>query len=548
MAAPAQTPPPVADFSTLTLDQVQAAVAPGEPKTMTTAGTTFDTVSKHLKDLSVDLNKAALDLAGGDGPWTGEGATAFSNFANRLATNIGGTGLTMGTYQGAMDHSAQALTDAKAEIDQLVKDFEKEVGEFEARVAANPPGTLYGPNNLTPEEAIQDLEEQYAVLARKELTNLAKAYESSGISMRPVDPGAANPTPVEPDADNAPPDENPENAEEPDAPGPGTETDDPNTPAPGAPGAPNDGAPLDGRPSLAVDEPVPPTETAAGLTGGALGNPGGPPLLNLDAPGAPDDNVTPPAVGDPRLVTDPGLPDDPTTRFTGGAPPPSVGNPNVPAPPSLTVPSGPAPGGGPLLGTGPLPGPGVPNRSLPTGPGPSLKVPGGSAAGPNLTSPNSVGGLPAGPGGIGAPGGLDGTPRILGEGPIPGGPARPGGTPASIGGGFPPMMGSLFGAGAGAGGGERQRNTYRTSTPASSVIGRYYTTPHGAYEDEDERLEEHETWLVEEDETVWEGDEQVAPEQRITADHPGSVASRTSDSGTAVTRPAEIGTTREATA
>ena len=63
MAAPAQTPPPVADFSTMSLEEVQAAVAPGEPQTMTTAGTTFDKVSKHLKDLSVDLNKAALDLA-----------------------------------------------------------------------------------------------------------------------------------------------------------------------------------------------------------------------------------------------------------------------------------------------------------------------------------------------------------------------------------------------------------------------------------------------------------------------------------------------------
>src|SRR5215217_5070406 len=115
----------------LTLEEIQAAVDAGEPETMTTAGTAFDAVSKRLKQLSVDLNKQALDLAGEGKPWVGEGANAFATFTNALATKIGETGLTMEPYKTAMDDSAAGLADAKKKIDELVAEYQKKLEGFQ---------------------------------------------------------------------------------------------------------------------------------------------------------------------------------------------------------------------------------------------------------------------------------------------------------------------------------------------------------------------------------------------------------------------------------
>ncbi|GAB3146442.1 hypothetical protein GCM10027290_28240 [Micromonospora sonneratiae] len=504
-------------FGGWTLEQVQAALAPGQPDTFYKLAGVFGESLTGLDETTEMLNKSIQTVLE---TWRGPAASTFKLVGDNVTTFVVETAdpLRAPSYQDAITTAGDALDEGKKAIEA----YAVEVATYREEVAAA---------GGEPDEAAIDAEAQKIIQA------VADAYVTCGDSLTPIkEPGKAaeNGPPV----DTIPPEqvELPEPVGETPPNGSGTPPFPEQAPEDEPLPSPDD-SPLPEN-SLVFDtsaEAPPPGEPNGSGTPGASPPTGGLPIVSLGKPGSPSSDralahsdgeldlsdmsnpsttdlaFTPLDGTDPNLVTDAGSPSTKFASFQGEIPTPPGAGPNVPgpqpgSPPTTlntfgTTPANLTTGGTPVT----IAGPAAENGGVPIG----RSVPGfGLLATPLATGRDRDPGVPSSPGsqlntsrlpGLGAP---DAEPPV--QRPQPTTPPRSGMPPVPM---LPTSPGSTL---------DRARGR-RTGPGGTGPAGLFGEPSHvGGYLPSNGRrdpdgLEERESWLLGDEE--W--DDSEAPSGAI---------------------------------
>lgn len=164
-------------YDSSTLADVQRAIDPGVPASITAAGGEFATAVDVLTQLATDVQDQVTDVIGGDSaPWSGPAADAFGSVITGFVARINGLAATYGRYQPALNPASAALQTAKDELNTLVAadTAARDAGPVQAAAVA---------------EAVN-------AAARQTLTTLAAAY-TTALGALSRDPNREDPDGVE---------------------------------------------------------------------------------------------------------------------------------------------------------------------------------------------------------------------------------------------------------------------------------------------------------------------------------------------------------------
>ncbi|WP_405095603.1 hypothetical protein [Micromonospora sp. NBC_01412] len=155
------------DYGDYTLTQVQAAIQPGQPATMTEAGRVCAGVLADLRALSTEIPMEVRAVTTGDRAWTGPAAAALVAVVNGLVEFLDRVAQPLEPYGPALAGSGAALSTAQADLAQ----FSEEVAAYRAQMTAI---------GVVSDDASIDAE------ARKILVVLARAYQETVLKLHPI--------------------------------------------------------------------------------------------------------------------------------------------------------------------------------------------------------------------------------------------------------------------------------------------------------------------------------------------------------------------------
>ncbi|MER7415954.1 hypothetical protein ABT346_04060 [Micromonospora peucetia] len=159
--------PLMPDYGDYTLTQVQAAIQPGQPATMSEAGRVFAGVLADLRALSTEIPVEVGAVTTGDRAWTGPAAAALVAVVNGLVEFLDRVAQPLEPYGPALAGSGAALSTAQADLAQ----FSEEVAAYRAQMTAI---------GVISDDASIDAE------ARKILVILALAYQEAVLKLHPI--------------------------------------------------------------------------------------------------------------------------------------------------------------------------------------------------------------------------------------------------------------------------------------------------------------------------------------------------------------------------
>ncbi|MGW1060572.1 hypothetical protein [Micromonospora rubida] len=155
------------DYGDYTLTQVQAAIQPGQPATMTEAGRVCAGVLADLRALSTEIPMEVRAVTTGDRAWTGPAAAALVAVVNGLVEFLDRVAQPLEPYGPALAGGGAALSTAQADLAQ----FSEEVAAYRAQMTAI---------GVVSDDASVDAE------ARKILVVLARAYQETVLKLHPI--------------------------------------------------------------------------------------------------------------------------------------------------------------------------------------------------------------------------------------------------------------------------------------------------------------------------------------------------------------------------
>src|SRR5215813_5575623 len=104
-----------------TLAEVLAAINAGGPDTLTEAAAAFDDFVQALGQVCTDATTTADDLAGDSGSWRGDAGTAYHDYMTNFGGRTDDSATSFNSVAPALEDAAQALSDAKEQIQALAE-------------------------------------------------------------------------------------------------------------------------------------------------------------------------------------------------------------------------------------------------------------------------------------------------------------------------------------------------------------------------------------------------------------------------------------------